>query len=323
VRDVTVAAQVASYRPRSYTPQVRSRFDIVGFDPRGIMRSSGLRCFGSPRQWELGSPPFAFPLTPAEEAQTAEADRYVDHACEARGTRVLDHMSTANVARDLDELRSAVGDDKLSYAGFSYGSYLGITYANLFPDRVRAVVVDGVVDPVAWSTGRGDEALTLPFSTRLQSHAGTQATLEEFFRLCDAAGSRCAFSGGAAARFAALAERARQAPLQLVFPDGSKSELRYSDLIGLTLRALYDATAWRDLAGLFAEFERLSSPAAAGARLRAFMAKYGESLYSNPLEGRSAVACEDSDNPDDYSVWSAAGAQADAASYFGRPWTWS
>jgi pimeloyl-ACP methyl ester carboxylesterase len=103
-------------------------------------------------------------------------------------------MSTANVARDLDELRKLVGDERLSYAGVSYGSYLGVTYANLFPSRVRALLVDGVPDPIAWSTGRGIEGYLVPFSTRLRSDAGAQATLQEFFRLCDAGGPRCAFS---------------------------------------------------------------------------------------------------------------------------------
>ena len=72
-------------------------------------------------------------------------------------------MSTANVARDMDLLRRAVGDAKLTYAGYSYGSYLGATYANLFPGKVRALVVDGVLDPVAWSTGR---AATRPAPSR-------------------------------------------------------------------------------------------------------------------------------------------------------------
>jgi pimeloyl-ACP methyl ester carboxylesterase len=306
-----------------YTPEVRARFDLVGFDPRGIMRSSGLRCFGTPKQWPLALPPHVFPTTPAEEAQTAAADRTLNHACEARGTRVVDHMSTANVARDLDVLRRAVGDDKLTYAGYSYGSYLGTTYANLFPERVRALVVDGVIDPIAWSTGRGDEALTLPFSTRLASHASAQATLDEFFRLCDAAGPSCAFSGGAAARFAALAARARQAPLQLVFPDGFTAELRYADLIGLTLSAMYSSTIWSPFAALLADIERYSSPAAAGASVQAFMSKYGSSLYPNFVEGSPAVACEDSDNPRGYAAWSTAGAQADESSYFGRAWTWA
>lgn len=113
----------------------------------------------------------------------------VANACDERGGRIIDHMSTANVARDMELLRRAVGDAKLTYAGYSYGSYLGVTYANLFPDRVRALVVDGVLDPVAWATGRANQAATLPFSTRLRSDAEAQATLEEFFRLCDAGGA--------------------------------------------------------------------------------------------------------------------------------------
>jgi pimeloyl-ACP methyl ester carboxylesterase len=100
-------------------------------------------------------------------------------------------MSTANVARDLDLLKQAVGDPKLNYIGYSYGSYIGLTYANLFPDNFRALVVDGVVDPIAWATGYGNEGSTLQISTRLRSEMGAQATLNEFFRLCDAGGARC------------------------------------------------------------------------------------------------------------------------------------
>ena len=304
-----------------YTPQVRARFDLVGFDPRGIARSTPLRCFGTPKQWGPAFPPNAFPLTAAEEAAQAGADRYLANACEQRGTRLYDHMSTASVARDMDLLRAALGDDKLSFAGVSYGSYLGVTYANLFPTRVRAVVVDGVLDPIAWSTGRPGEAL-IPQGTRLKSHVGAQDTLDEFFRLCDAAGPDCAFSGNAADRFAALAARARQAPLHVVFPDGFSFDFTYADLIGLSLGAMYSSTVWTDYAFILADLETLSATAAEGARLRAFLAKYGPSLYPNFVEGGPAVVCEDSDNPDDHRAWSLAGAMADEASYFGRIWTW-
>src|SRR5262249_37585426 len=146
--------------------------------------------------------------------------------------------STANAARDLDRLRAAVGDSGLSYAGVSYGSYLGVTYANLFPDHVRALIVDGVLNPVEWATGTPADA-RLPSSTRLGSHLGAQATLDEFFRLCDAGGATCAFAPDSSARFAALAARLQAAALMLTFPDGSTVTFRYSNLIGVALGAMY------------------------------------------------------------------------------------
>ena len=78
------------------------------------------------------------------------------------------------MARDLDVLRAAVGDAKLTFAGHSYGSFLGATYANLFPQRVRAIVLDGVLDPVGWTTGRGPLDAATPFSLRVGSQAGEQ-----------------------------------------------------------------------------------------------------------------------------------------------------
>ena len=316
--------------PYLYTEEVRARFDIVGFDPRGISRSTALRCFGNPRQWTPYFTPFAFPMTREEEAWWISADRYLDHACDLRGGKLIDYMTTANVARDLDRLRQAVGDEKLTYAGFSYGSYLGVMYANLFPDKVRAVVVDGVLDPVAWSTGAPGESATLPFSTRLRSDAGAMATLEEFFRLCDAGAANCAFAPDAAARFDALAAKLLAEPLVVQYPDGTVEVFTYQNLISLTLGAMYDSFSWPDLAGTLAAIEAAVSPAAVGAAVHDFwvesgyITKRGFPRYQNYLEGFPAVACADSDNPDNYEAWWQAGIAADAAyGYFGRLWTYA
>src|SRR5262245_65575087 len=99
------------------------------------------------------------------------ADLYLDGNCAQRGGKIGDHMSTANVARDLDVLRQAVGDAKLNYAGVSYGTMIGQTYANMFPNNVRATIIDGVLDPIAWTTGTGNGS-TVPFSTRLRRQGG-------------------------------------------------------------------------------------------------------------------------------------------------------
>jgi pimeloyl-ACP methyl ester carboxylesterase len=308
---------------------VRARFDLVGFDPRGVARSTAVRCFGTARQWLDLNIPFAFPVTPEEEALWAAADQFVVSACDQRAGRIIDHMSTAAVARDLDLLREAVGDELLTYLGFSYGSYLGVTYANLFPDRFRAIAVDGVLDPVAWSTGAPGEAATLPFSTRLRSDAGAAATLDEFFRLCDAGGANCAFAGDAAARFAALAARLRAAPHVIVDPvSGEPLSFSYADLVATSLGAMYSSRSWPSFAQFLAYVEASAEPAVIGAQLMAlheelgFLTKRGIPNYLQ-IEDGPGVYCSDSDNPRLFDAWSTAAAASEAQfGYFARPWTW-
>jgi pimeloyl-ACP methyl ester carboxylesterase len=332
--------------PFLFTQDVRDRFDIVGFDPRGIMRSDPLRCFGTPRQWDPYFTPFAFPLTAAEVDAWIAGDRYLDAACEKRGEAILDHMSTANVARDMDRLRQAVGDAELTFYGVSYGSMLGQTYANMFPDKFRALVIDGVLDPVAWTTGAPGQQ-HLPMSTRLRSDQGAQDTLNEFFRLCDEGEDACPLAGGAGAeaRYAALADALRADPILIEDPSTDESfEYNYSFLIGDTLGALYNSYTWPDFALFLAFLEERAAPSALGNALAAFrgtralarsskelsraaggyVTKRGFPHYPNFIEGFPAVACADSDNPDSYESWVGAGAMADAAfGYFGRIWTWA
>ena len=306
--------------PILFNAEVRARFDIVGFDPRGVIRSSALRCFGNDKQWAPFFTPFAFPITDAEEAIWQSADRFLTGECDQRGGRIASHISTANVARDLDSLREAVGDDKLTYVGYSYGTAIGVQYANLFPAKVRALVVDGVLDPVEWTTGSGN-GTTLPMTIRLGSHLGSQATLEEFFRLCDA--GTCAFGPGSATRFAALAAKLTANPVPF----------DYSTLVGITLGALYDSSGWEGFAQVLADVELAASTgtpfsAARQAAVKAmlqrpmYITKRGlPPNYENFLESFPGVVCADSVNPSSYAAFSAA---ADSATgYFGRLWGWT
>lgn len=318
--------EFARLGPELFSPAVRARFDLVGFDPRGIAESTPLRCFTTFDEALATLAPFAFPVTKPEELIQFALDQRLSAACRRHGGPILDHMATADVARDMDLLRQAVGDRQLTYYGVSYGSYLGTTYADLFPDKVRALVVDGVLDPVAWSTGRDHQARKLPFSTRLHSEAGADATLQQFFRLCDRGGSNCAFSGGDPAdRYRRLAQRLLANAAQLPDGLGGTTPLTYADLVSITLGALYDPGAWPDLAILLQDLDTLANAPATTASLHALRVRLGaaQEPYPNFVEGFPGVACSDSDNPEHAEAWPRSAADADRAHpYFGRPWTW-
>jgi pimeloyl-ACP methyl ester carboxylesterase len=311
-----------------YSAEVRAKFDLVGFDPRGVRRSAPLQCFDTTEQARAVLAPFPFPFTRAEERTWVAADRAFAAGCVRRAGAIIDHMSTANVARDLDLLRRAVGDDKMTFAGYSYGSYIGATYANMFPRRVRAVIIDGVIDPVSYATGRGNEARTLPIDARLVSEQGAYQTLLGFFALCDRYPDNCAFSAGnPKRRYDALARRLRRAPAQLPDGQGGTIAFGYADLVDETLGAMYSFRSWPELAELLRQLDDLTRPENAAAALRALRAKVGVFAdpvpYSQVREGFAGVWCLDGDNPDDARFWARAARRADRKfPYFGRAWNW-
>jgi len=322
---VEVVRGIAKYLPL----ELRARFDIVGFDPRGVNLSTPLRCFNTFDEALAVLPPFPFPDLPREEQIWRASDDQLAAACAKHGGAILNHMSTADVARDMDLLRGLVGDQKLNYLGFSYGSVLGQYYANLFPSRGRTVVIDGVLDPIAWTTGRGQEARTTPLGTRLGSADGSRRTLDEFFRLCDAAGPDCALSGNASGRYAALGERLRGHPATITDPfSGQTFTVTYNDLIAVTVGALSAPFIWPDFAGLLADLEQQLPPAVLGQRVATIRARLGlaapaQEEYPNFVESYPGVTCSDSVNPRSFSTWQSADDRAEARyGRFGRFWNW-
>jgi pimeloyl-ACP methyl ester carboxylesterase len=137
--------QVAVTAAAMRTAMGLSRFDIVGFDPRGVDRSAGLRCFSEAELVAI----LDLDLTPDTPDETAQIDDTpaLDEACRSVYGDSLRHYSTANTARDIDRIRAALGEEQISYFGSSFGTYLGAVYATLFPQRVRAMVLDGATLP--------------------------------------------------------------------------------------------------------------------------------------------------------------------------------
>jgi pimeloyl-ACP methyl ester carboxylesterase len=136
-------------------PQVRKYFDLVGFDPRGVARSEPIDCLGdSALDRFLGTDPT--PDSSREEQDLLTEAKALATGCEEDAPGLVKHMSTAEVARDMDVLRAALGDNQLNYLGKSYGTFIGATYADLFPSRVGRVVLDGVVPPDLTSAELGE-----------------------------------------------------------------------------------------------------------------------------------------------------------------------
>src|SRR3712207_1374927 len=152
----------------------------------------------------------------------------------------------------MDQLRQAVGDEKLNYLGTSYGTYLGAAYANLFPDRIRAMVLDGVINPPSYTSfdhGDGDiVGLDTTSFLRILSNQGSADTFAAFLEECAAAGvARCAFAGPSTAetraKFDALLDRLQTSPAILIGAAGTLT-VSYSLVIGLVFQVLYAAPIW-------------------------------------------------------------------------------
>ncbi|MEO5920060.1 MAG: alpha/beta hydrolase, partial [Pseudolysinimonas sp.] len=140
---------VRDYAQYLVTPGVLDAFDLIGFDPRGVNHSNAVICYTDPGDRDeylygtydnaYGTQGWVDELTEREKAYAA--------ACEENTGPLLAHIDAASVARDMDVIRAVLGDDKINYLGYSYGTYLGTMYAELFPDKVGKMVLDGAVDP--------------------------------------------------------------------------------------------------------------------------------------------------------------------------------
>ncbi|MFI6096198.1 alpha/beta fold hydrolase [Lentzea sp. NPDC051213] len=275
---------------------LQGRFDIVGFDPRGVGRSDPLHCFKSEEDLNKffeGIP--GFPYQKAQEKPFFDRYRSLGPEC-LDDQPIARHMSTADVVRDLDLLRRSVGDRKLTYLGFSYGSFLGATYANMFPNNIRALVIDGVLNPELWSSGRQIES----------DRIATKEEFREFLRNCDEAA--CVFGPNSEKRWNALLASVRAKPIEL----GGQT-FTYDAVVNTALSAMYNPRSWPQTAELF---DQLSDAATT-------LSVAAEPDYDNGFDAYNGNACADIEYPRDLRTYSAVARYAEAGSEFGPAWWWA
>ena len=149
-----------------FSPSLLDKYDIVGFDPRGVSASAPIRCLTA-SQTDASFAADGDPHNQGELNTLVSEMRVYANRCEAKTQNIL-HYSTADSARDMDLLRAALGEKKLNYLGASYGTYLGTLYANFFPDRVGRMVLDGAISP---NVNSADQNLTqaIGFDTALNA----------------------------------------------------------------------------------------------------------------------------------------------------------
>ncbi|MFF2013047.1 alpha/beta hydrolase [Streptomyces sp. NPDC058195] len=256
----------------SYT-NLNSRYDLVGFDPRGVAGSEGVNCRTDKEQEADNQKVDMTPDTAAEEAAFMKYGADFGAGCARRSGTVLPYVGTSNAARDMDLIREVLGDRKLTYFGISYGTELGGTYAHLFPARVGRTVLDAVVDPTADAIGHARNQAT-----------GFQRALDNYLT----ASGQDPKDG--TRRIARLLERIDRTPL----PTASGRELNESLAIIGIVAPLYSKSSWPVLTQALDEAEKSGTGNALLRLADAYNGRDARGRYTTESHSQRAVACADS-----------------------------
>ncbi len=220
--------------------KLRANYDIVGFDPRGVNRSSAVSCYDDPKQLDafLFDLPKAQPGTPASAAEIEQSMAKFGEQCAKFSGDLLGFVDTVSAARDLDMLRAVLGDKKLNYLGYSYGTFLGATYAELFPKKTGRLVLDGALDPS-----------TSDFQVTKTQAVGFESALRAYLVDCLTT-KGCPFSGtveSATAQIGALLDNLDVNPIRA--KDGR--QLGSGTMFTAIILPLYSRDNWPALGDLF------------------------------------------------------------------------
>ena len=283
---------------------VLQRFDVVGFDPPGVGRSAPIVCLDGPGLDKYfhqdPDPPSSVGLD-----DLIAGDRAFVQGCEARSGAELPYVSTVDAAMDMDYIRQAVGDSSLTYMGFSYGTFLGATYAQLYPTRIRAMVLDGALDP------------SLPVVQNLDFQAaGFDAELKAALEACTS-NRKCPWKpvGDPVAAFENMLSATRSHPLAVAGTARTVGPAEFLYGAGWTL---YSTDLWPALD------TALAAAAQGNGRFMLSLAdsydqRSANGTYKNELEAIDAVDCLDAGSPSIGAIEADASAARAAAPVFGVP----
>ena len=258
---------------------VVGHLDLLGFDPRGVNLSTpSIRCLSDAQKDALNA---ASPdvRTPAGFQEAKQEAASVAKACSARYGKSLADFDTVQTAKDMEQIRIAVGDQQMNYLGFSYGTELGAQYAHLYPGRIRAMVLDGAVDPLT-----SDVAA---FANQLQ---GFEGAFDQFASWCRSH-SPCSSLGDARKAVYAITAKARRAPIASSAPGETRKATSALVLTGV-LSALYSQGQWPSLAQAL-----IGARSGNSAGLLALADEYNQRFhgrYSNISDANTTINCNDS-----------------------------
>ncbi len=266
-----------------FPAEIRDSFDLISWDPRGVGASSPVHCLDDLDAFYAVDHD---PRSAAQVAQNVDASRVFVAGCEKNSAAILPYLSTVASARDMDAIRAAIGIPQISYVGFSYGTFLGAVYADLYPQRVRAMVLDGAVDPARSYA-----------DTSIDQAKGFEADLDAFFANCGAR-SNCTFAHGSdpATVYDDLAGTITAEPIPAVV-NGEHRTLGPGELDLGVASALYSGVdGYKSLASALAEAAR-----GAGDQMLALSDAYTgrrrNGKYSNETDAFYATGCIDAPVP--------------------------
>lgn len=262
-----------------YSPAILDSFDIVGFDPRGTGASEpAIDCIDDYDEWFTGGD--ITPDTPEEKQEIVDDARRFTEECFARNGDFLQYAGTNNVARDMDSIRQALGEDRISYFGFSYGSELGAVWTTLFPGTVRAAVLDGATDPNADSI----EGL-------LQQNKGFEDAFTRYLDDC-AADPTCSFhkDGRSAEAFDDFMAVLDENPIPT---EAGRPDLDRGMALIAVAQAMYDEQLWPTLSDGLAQAVDEGNGTTLLGLYDMYFQRQPDGTWTNELEAFLNILCAD------------------------------